>query len=132
MAGNCIRILDIEQDSVTHEVMLTDTIQTERRTDYFQVPFAIPIPKHQTVACVLARRFFGLALFDIKTGCLQKFRDMRSYDADFGSYDPDLKTAHVPHDSLIMAGGMCNMSHCKGLRLFTDDASHLLPTLISR
>ena len=57
LAANCIRILDIEQDSVIHEVMLTNAIQTEKRTDYFQVSFAIPIPKHQTAACVLARRF---------------------------------------------------------------------------
>ena len=46
---------------------------------------------------------------------------MGSYDADFGSYDPDLKIAHIPHESLIVAGGICNMSPCKGLRLFTDD-----------
>ena len=34
-AAKCIRILDSEQDSVIHEVMLTNAIQTEKLIDYF-------------------------------------------------------------------------------------------------
>ena len=33
---------ELEQDSVIHEVMLTKTILTGKRTDYFQVSFAFP------------------------------------------------------------------------------------------
>ena len=125
LAANCIRILDIEQDSVIHEVMMTKTVQTEKCTHFFHASFAIPTPKHQTGACVLARRFFGLALFDIETGCLQKFHDM-------GSYDADLKIAHVPHESLIVAGGVATCHLAKACVCSLTILWHLLPTLISR
>ena len=89
--ANSIRMLDIEQNEVIHEVLMTSTLRTTGGPKHFKVAYAIPILKHQTVACVLARGFYGLTLFDVKTGCVQKTHDM-------GSHDGHLRTAHVPHE----------------------------------